>query len=440
MFEEEQKLKKWKEEIESKTMPEERLEHAINKGFEQAKIKMQKRRTYKQGIWSIVVAAILILSFVTSIRVSPAFANAIASIPGMERIVEMIQDNKGLQLAIENDHYQPIDVTDETENVKVTLKGIITDETSLVAFHTVTFKEKNHPDFIVNYRILDTDGNDLSKKVSYSNNWGHETETESMNTLEIELNAPIPREPLVLEVQIGDDIDTHEVKKSISLPFQVQLQPVKKEQYEINEKVTVDGQSIMIKNITVGPLKTAVEVECAPENTKEIFGFEDLRIVDAKGEVWTSIKNGIYARYTEDPNRKIYFLQSNYFKESDELYLKFNKLMALDKEEATLVINTETEEIVEQPKDQRFSDLKMRGLFMDIKLKGEKDYYHDPFSTFYDAEGKELQSKWGSFYQSDDEINNFGLELPNVEFTNPLHFPLHAYPSYIKGNVKIKIK
>ena len=79
-----------------------------------------------------------------------------------------------------------------------------------------------------------------------------------------------------------------------------------------------------------------------PANTKEIFGFEDLRLVDEKGETWTSINNGITSSGARDDDVNIYYLQSNYFEEPKELYLQFNKLMAMDKDEAFLLIDTDT--------------------------------------------------------------------------------------------------
>lgn len=441
-MEEERKLKKWKAEIEKAALPEERLEAAIQNGFEHAKTNRRKKwRVVKRSVFSTVSAAILILAFAALIRVSPAFANAIASFPGMERIVEMIQDNKGLQMAIENDHFQVIDSTDSTENVEVTLKGIITDESSLVAFIEIKYKTNEQIDFVSDYRILDVDGKDAVNVKNSSSSYHDEDGADLTSIVEIEFNEPLPLEQLLLEVQFTNDTDRSKITETVRLPFQVQLQPVKKEQIKINETAIVEGQTIKINSITVGSIKTAVEVEYAPENTKKIFGFEDLRIVDENGEEWASIKNGITARYTEDPNKVIYYLQSNYFQSTDELYLEFNKLMALDKEEAFIVIHTETEEILQQPKDKRFSNVKMHGSsFMEVELQGGKDYYHDPFSTFYDAEGKKLRSKSGSFSRVNDKKVTIGVELPNEDFANPLEFPLHAYPTYIKGDVRVKIK
>ncbi len=442
MPEEERKLKKWKEEIEKREVPAERLDQAIQIGFETAKRNRENKKCgfLKRGLWSTAVAAILMLVFVTSIRVSPAFANAVSSIPGFSGIVELIQDNKGIQMAIENEHYQIIGTTGETEGVKVTLEGIITDETSLIVFSKIE-NNKKHPERYLNrYRILDTDGKEIPNDQSFGTSWNPKNDLLATNTTEIKFKGPVPTEEMILEYRFADDIRDGQVIETIQIPFKVELKPVKREQYAVNKTVVVDGQKIHIHSITIGPIKTAVEVEYDAENTKKIFGFEDLQIVDEKGEVWSAIKNGSSASWSEDSPVISYFLQSNYFRDTQHLYLQFNKLMAMDKDEAELIIDTETQKILKQPRDERFNNLKITGSHLEIELKGGKGYYHDPFSTFYDVEGKALSPKSGSFYPGADDINYFGLELPDVEFKNPLKFPLHAYPSYIKGDVKIKIK
>ena len=87
--EEEKKLAKWKEMIDKTDVPQAELELAIKQGFQRAKNapRVNKRPYVKRGVWSAIVAAVLLITVVTSIRVLPAFANAVASIPGMKKIV-----------------------------------------------------------------------------------------------------------------------------------------------------------------------------------------------------------------------------------------------------------------------------------------------------------------------------------------------------------------
>ncbi|MDW0117534.1 DUF4179 domain-containing protein [Sporosarcina thermotolerans] len=441
-MEEERKLKKWKEEVEKREVPADRLDQAIQIGFEAAKRNHtnKKRGFMKRSIWSTAIAAVLILAFVTSIRVSPAFANALSSIPGLSGIIELIQDNKGIQMAIENEHYQMIGTTGETDSMKVTLEGIITDETSLIVFSKIENNKKYPKSYLSGYRILDSNGKEIPNGQFFSTVWNQKNDLLATNTTEIKFESPVPTEEMILEYEITGEFNGEQVIDTIQIPFKVELKPVKKEHYAVNKTVVVDGQKIHIHSITIGPIKTAVEVEYDAKNTKKIFGFEDLRILDEKGEVWSAIKNGSTASWSEDSAVISYFLQSNYFRDTEHLYLQFNKLMAMDKDEAELIIDTETKEILKQPNDKRFSNLKIHGSHLEIELKGGKGYYHDPFSTFYDAEGKALSQMSGTYRPGSDDVNYFGLELPDVEFKNPLTFPLHAYPSYIKGDVKIKIK
>lgn len=440
MHDEEKNLEKWKEEIEKNEIQDEQLETAILEGFKQAKDNKlkKKRRFIKRSVWTTVAAAILLLTFITSIRVSPAFANAVASIPGMAGFVDTIQNDKGLRLAIENEHFQEIGVSEVTDDMQVTLEGIITDETTMVAFLTIKTKRLiDSPRS--NFRILNHQGEVLTQSRFTSASYEYtSTQTISTNEVEFEFKEAIPTGELLLEYEVNDDEDG-ETLGLIQFPFENSLQPIKKEQYIINETAVVEGQKIHIRSVTIGSLKTAVEVEFDVENTKKIFGFEDLKLIDDEGEIWSSI-NGITARGTDDPNVTIYYLQSNYFKETDHLTLKFNKLMAMDKEEAFVLIDTKKKEIIDQPKEMRFSNLTVNGTFINIEMKGEKGYHHDPFSTMYDADAKEIHSKSGTFSTSGDEEIRVGFELTDEIISNPLKLPLQAYPSYIKGDASIKIK
>ena len=126
-----------------------------------------------------------------------------------------------------------------------------------------------------------------------------------------------------------------------TIPFEVDKVKMPTTRYPLDKTVLIEGQKIIIKQIEISPLKVAIHVSVDPANTKEIFGFEDLRFVDEKGETWTSINNGITRSGARDDDVNIYYLQSNYFEEPKELYLQFNKLMAMDKNEAFLIIDTE---------------------------------------------------------------------------------------------------
>lgn len=441
MHDEEKNLEKWKKEIKNKEIQADLLENAILQGFERVKSNKEKnkRRFVKRSVWTIVVAAILLLTFITSIRVSPAFANAVASIPGMARFVETIQSDKGLQQAIENEHFQQIGVSKETENMKVTLEGFITDETTMVAFLTIDekrFSPESRPEF----RILNLEGEVISDKNSMGASFEY-TDTQRIATTEVEFEfaETVPSGELVLEYEVLEEWGG-ETLEIIQIPFENTLQPIKKEQFIINETAVIEGQKIHIRSVTIGSLKTAVEVEFDEENTKKIFGFEDLTLIDDTGEVWSSINNGVTARGTDDPNVMIYYLQSNYFKETDHLTLQFKKLNAMDKDEAFVVIDTGKKRIIRQPPLNLFSNLTVNGSFIEIEMKSEKGVHRDPFTILLDADGNEVESDSQGSINSFEKDMTIYFQISSEQYKNPITLPLSFYPFYINGDVSITIK
>ena len=439
---EETKLERWKTEIEQVNVTDDLLEEAIQQGFHRAKntYPVRRQRLYvKRGIWSIVVAAILFITLVTSIRVSPVMANAVASIPGMEKFVDFIRDDKGLASAIKNEYYQELNLSTEKEGVTLTLDGVLADEQEMVIFYTLKGAEKNERFQLDLPEITDRQGRDIAKYGAAEPGLGFD-EKGSEQTAKVNIGF---KEDIAIneyEFNFLATVKSNQREIDFTIPFAVDKVKMPTTRYPLNETVLIEGQKIIIKQIEISPLKVAIHVSVDPANKKEIFGFEDLRLVDEKGETWTSINNGITKSGARNDEVNIYYLQSNYFDEPKELYLQFNKLMAMDKDEAFLLIDTDNKQILQQPDDKRFSNLSVNGRFIDLELLGEEGYHHDPFSEIIDANGKEIYSVSGSFSSKEDREVLIGLELPDTDFESPLKLPLAAYPSYIEGNAKIKIR
>ena len=142
MYEKEEvKLNEMKERLDKIHLPLDEADDAIRQGFDRAKSEKVKSRKKRNRIWSLVVAALLFATFVTSIRVSPAFANAVASIPGMEKFVDLIQLDKGLEAIFKNDYYQKVDAAQTKSGLMLTIDGVILDETGMYIYYTMKSKE-----------------------------------------------------------------------------------------------------------------------------------------------------------------------------------------------------------------------------------------------------------------------------------------------------------
>ncbi|WP_438312395.1 DUF4179 domain-containing protein [Sporosarcina sp. FA9] len=433
---EEEKLGQWKKQIGAQPIAEIRLEQAIKNGFERGKLgkSRNKKRIYKRGIWSIIVAAILLITLVTSIRVSPVFANAIASIPGMERFVEFIREDKGLESAMNNEYYQAFNLSSEKEGVTLTLKGVIVDEQEMVLFYTLGGARKNEVFHLGLSDITDRKGNDVMR-------WGSATPDpgsfETGKELAVKINIRFKEGVNESDFILHATAKSTEREIDFDIPFSLAKEKMPTTRYPVNETVSIERQKITIQKIEISPLKVAIHIRTDPNNTKMIFGIEDLRLVDENGEKWTSV-SGISR--TENEEEKIYFLESNYFEQPDELTLMFNKLQAIDKDEAYLLMDTEKGVIIEQPADQRYSIQKLKNGYFEFLLKSEDGYHASPFNSFIDAEGKEVNFTSGGFSSNKDGTVVIQMNFLKGSFVNPIKLPLYGYPQWIEGDVKVKIK
>lgn len=445
--EEEKKLESWKENITQHNVSNEQLDAIINAGFNKAKQQSQKKKQpyFKRSLWTVLVVAVVMITLITSIRVSPTFANTVASIPGMDKIVALIQDNEGLKSAINNEHYVEIAESGESSGATITLDGTIADEMNMVLFYTIDFKQNHRSDVFERVYFKYANGEEVewgSISIDYEDDFS--TRMKSTNLLEVSWKVPLKHEDLVAEFHMRGGNGEVEI---IEIPFTLQTDEVKSEKFVLHEEIVIEGQSITIENITISPVRTAIQMKIAPINTMEIFGFEDLRIVDEKGKTWSAIENGVTASGNPNqPNDITYYLQSNYFEEPKELYVAFNKVMALDKEEAFVVIDTEKKEILQQPKDGRFKKITIEnekistGMdWVSIEFEGMKGYYHSPFNQYIDVDGKQFDIMAGSTTDNETPQTKYGFELQGA-YKNPIKLPLTAYPSYIEGDVQIRIK
>lgn len=386
--EEEQRLLKFKKEYEKVELPIEQGDEAILSGFMKAKREKSLLKKKQKRLLGLAIAAIIIVSFITSIRISPTFANALTSIPGMEWMIGFIEQDKGFSAIIENDYYQKVDVSETKGDLTLTIDGVIMDESGINVFYTL---KSTNP----------LTGGEI-KYINLLNKEEFPEHTRSYN------------------VYFPDDIQ-NEFQDMVEYQF-----------------VEIENQKITIEEIIVYPLRIGVKVAVDPTNTKEILGFEDMRLEDENGEVWTSIANGTVNR-TLSKHEKMYYLQSNYFEKPKELYLRVNKLMAIDKEDAVVIVDTEANRLVKSPKDGKLKLGETSKAQAEFFMVSDSEDMYTIFDEPIDATGKELSIPSTEFYNHENK-KYWNMFFENSEYKNPLQMKLTFYPNYIEGDVKIEVK
>jgi hypothetical protein len=434
---EEEKLRDYKTSYDHINIPENKLDEAILAGFQKAKLESKHKPRKKKWLFSLAAAAIVFISFFTSIRLSPAFADYIAVIPGMEKLVEVIRNDKGKMLAIENDYYEELGISQKKNGFTFTLDGAIADEDALVLFYSLQSERKQSEMVVEEVRLKGTDEDINIGSFSFGRSLSSKDGKSFGNDMmEYTFQAPLTAREFELKVKVKGDNQTEEY----TLQFQLKKEIKKKKTYVLNKSVTIEGQKITFVDAKIYPLRVAVHVKLDPNNTKKLLNFDDLRLVDENGEVWNKIADGVTASHISE-NEKILYLQSNYFRDPKELYLVLNKIQAVDREDARVVVDTQAEKILSQPEGNLFSDVVVDGKYIMLKMRSDGEFHYHPFSDVRDKNGNLLDSPESSTSGPYEGKIEFGIKIPELQDEmNPISLELSFFPAWIEGNGKVKIK
>ncbi|RLQ89800.1 DUF4179 domain-containing protein [Planomicrobium sp. Y74] len=438
---EEQKLTDFKDRLEQVPLPLEAADGAILQGLERAKReKLQTRAKRKRTLWSLAAAALLILTLATTIRVSPAFANAVASIPGMEKFVELIQNDKGLQAVFENEYYQPIGESQTVGNATLTVDGVILDESGMNIFYTIE-SAVEMDDIVIEAPVLENEQEVPPASISYNHPITQEDSPKIYSDiLEFTFQDPVKFKDLNFTLGLQVKLDGN--KFDFSVPFTIPENVKPSIVYEMKEEVEVKGQKFTVEEVTVHPLRVGIRLSFDPDNTKKILQFEDIRLEDENGEVWSSIANGVSARGDIEDGEIIYFIQSNYFENPKELYLRINKMQAVDVEDSYFLVDTDKNVLVHSPKDGRLEliDSSRTGFQMNLKMKTDQELHYGIDRKISDANGEPMDTQHTGISTPHDGVQSIDFGFTDNGYTNPVRVDLFAYPNYINGDVKIELK
>lgn len=425
MFEhEEKKLRELGGELEKISIPSKQLEEAIQTGFNIAEWELKKKRQKRrQSFWSIGIAAVLLLTFVTSIRISPAFANAVASIPGMEKFVEMMENDKSIQAIVDHEYYQPINISQTKDDLIFTINGVILDETGMVVSYTLegaySIDEMGYGRTDILHNGEEIIGYSQTYNYSKSNHKNYQKDIFKYPFVE---KMSFETQDFVLEIELEN-----EQKTVFSIPFTVEKEVKSGQVYTLNEEVEIESQKIIIEDVTISPLRTEVRLKLEEMNTMKLFLFEDMRIEDDRGEVWgRNVERELGRNF--GGTEPIIYLQSNYFEEPKELYLKFNKIQALNKEETYLLIDVEKKEVLQQPSVGGVEVVAVNPDYIEIR---------------FPLEGNETGIAVDEYKQTMWEADGYGynrISIEGADLNSPLKIDFFRYPNYIEKEVSIKIK
>ncbi|MGX1194398.1 DUF4179 domain-containing protein [Metabacillus sp. SLBN-84] len=441
MFEkEEYKLKQIRTKTDMIAVPFDELDDAIMAGYQKAKT---EKRPYSLK-WAAIAASLFIFTFITLVRVSPAFASYVSSIPGMEHVVEIIRYNKGLMSAAENDFVQEIGVSDEKNGIVITLNSAIVDQRKLRIFYTVQNKSEKADVGLENVKL--TSGtNNLNENAMFS--YGHTDETIAHNesehsSIDYDFAEPMNHEDFKLNIVVKTQRPLSRAQEdTFQFEFKLDQDLVKEKmrEIELDKTVSVENQKITFRKLEITPLSAALYVEYDQENTMELFAFDDIRLTDEKGEPWSLFQNGLVGTEVSATEDVIY-LESNYFETPKELYLEFSRIRGVSKNDLEVIIDPVKKTVVKQPQDNVFSLIEVSENEVSFTYTEDREMSSMLINDVTDANGK---SVYVHSYNEDfgDSKKRFSVRFDRRKAgSGPLTMKFIDYPGFLKEKTKIKIQ
>ena len=439
MYEKEkQDLLDLKKQMDYLPVPTGKVSEAIQMGFIKAK-KKKKSRALKY--WGLAAAAILLVSCISLVRVSPAFANALSAIPGADKIINLIRNDKGFMSAVENDYLQPVGLKKESKDVEITIESLIVDHHDLVVFYHVNALEEVRESLTIRDINLIVDGMEKEElSIIYDPSFTFDNE-KSSRSVRFKFDDSLKEES---EINISFEVDKNgEVLDTFSFPLSIDHSIYKNQHKEINvnKTVKVDHQDITFTKVDTYPLSMVINIKYDNENTKKIFGLENIKVVDEKGEEWGNGNGGVSASYVND-NEYLLYIESNYFHKPKELYILFDGIHALNKDDTTLLIDEKNGQLIKYPKDGIIQSAKLEGEDIVIQLNTPRDNDSLSFDSVTDGAGKDINGHKQSYWSSEG-INRKEVRveyLPEKVTKGPLKLKIGSYPLTHNQQVKLRIK
>lgn len=406
----------------------------------------RKRKRYRMMTRMIsFTACLLVLVTIASIRFSPVVAAYVSDIPGLRSFVQLIGYDKGLQLALESDFMQPVGLSDEHDGIKLTVDGILADESRIVLLYTLNNLDgRKRVINLVDVKLV----NNKDISLSYGSFDFNEDWDSKQGTIDLNLHDGIEiPDTLDLKLKVGKENEKIEDGPvwQIVVPVDKEKFEGLKETYDINQTVTVEGQRIHFGTMTVYPTRIGLEVDYDPSNTKKLFYFDDIRIEDEQGGIFGTITNGLSGS-TIDENRQVLYFQSNYFHRPKQLYLRASSIRALDKSKLEVLVDLDNMQLLSRPDNMLTldpasdsEDKSRKALLFHLKSDDPMDEnrgfglfenkYEDGTGQLFDSNKTEGHSSGELYYY-----------LVKADYISPLKLTIFDYPSRIRGDINLRIK
>jgi hypothetical protein len=344
---------------------------------------------------------------------------------------------------------QKIGKSDEHNGITFIVDSILAEKNQLMIHYTIRSDKDISSYHIGRIKLYDRNAERVNTGASFSSFGDSEVlKKTASSSINLSLNAGEWPEQAMLEVSMFDESPRDEDEEAFTwkVPFSIDKSKYEKYSYEqkLNETVEVSGQKIIFRKLAVHPTRVGLHVEFAKENTMQIFGFEELRLVNGDGFNWMKT-DGITARSINE-DETIYYFNNYFFKNPSEVFIEFDAIRALEKSQLDLIIDVENEVLLKAQENHHIVSVNKRGEELSVFIETGKEREHDLVNIFsaqyMDGEGETHHTR-GSFVTSRNEetgLQEIGVILHNAKVKSPLTFRIQDFPNTLEKKIRMRIK
>lgn len=399
------------------------------------KIAQRKKQRQTKVVFTLSAVAVLFLAFALTARVSPAFAQVFADIPGLAAIVAIVEYDRGVEDSVRNNYFEEIGVTAKESEVTFTLNGAIADESGMLLSYTLESPTSLNT-FQLGKIVLLQNEKELELVYATSEIIQDEPVKTLENTIRISdpsgvIDYTNPAFELEFSVRGQEEIE-------FVIPFKLENKIAKPKYYVVNQEVMVAGQKFTIEQVKISPLLAAIEITIDAQNSMAIFDFASIELQDEKGNVWGTGPTSISGFGSVDAMERTIHLESNYFQEPNELFLVIGNIVAMPKTEREIVIDFEKKEVNSISKQYPLQLEIIDESSFKVDFDNHLEFNQTLFTTGEDRNGKKVPLAIS--HRLSDTTNSQVFTLEKGTYDNPVTFQLQGYPNYLENDISIKIK
>ncbi|MGE7989108.1 DUF4179 domain-containing protein [Lysinibacillus fusiformis] len=408
-------------------VPKEKLQQVRMDMFQ----KVQREKRIKKRIVSVTCISMLCLSLIFSIRVSPTIASQVAKIPGFQAIVSAIAIDKGIKDIVDHDYYEEINVTQSKNGLSLTLQGAIADNSGIALFYDADASFDISALTLEKVQLFQGD-DEIECGCTFTKNESNQTYISSS----VEYNF---LEPIVYTSKefkaVFHFFDEEKGTIDIALPFSLKNEIAKEKTFTANRTIDIDGQKFTITQIRRSPLKVALDIEVAKDNTMQILGLDDVAVKTESGERRDSIINGNSIGGNIRDGKFTLYLQSNYFDDPETLTVMIGAVHAVPKGEDFIEVDFGIKEILTKPSYFN-GDISAAQQSVSVKMNKDKQGKFLMFSDAIKEDGTMLEFKGISISRDEQYV----VETTKFEdYNGKAKIYLNYYTNPIGKNIELNI-